>query len=363
MAARQERWINVALVIFSVVLSLIPIELAFRFSMGMPVFKWDDWRMNRLAFTRLGEHAEFDPYLGWALKPNFSSESHNTLDHGIRRNARETEVRTGHVLAVGDSFTEGWEVDDDDSWPAYLELMSKQPVVNAGVGGYGTDQILLRTEQLLPIIRPHTVIIGFLHFDLYRTGHTSFGAPKPWFSVEKGELVYHPPAPVERAPPSWGMRALMAMRSPLGYSAVADFLLGRLATGFWYGNGKAEYVKASQVDPVKVTCLLLDRVKKQIDAQKIRAILFMQYYAPLILENDQPPQDAQETMACAEKLGFEVVDHFPTLKAMTRENPDILHAYYLEDDGIYRHMSGEGNEHAAKLLLETLQKKPMPATR
>ena len=116
-------------------------------------------------------------------------------------------------------------------------------------------------------------------------------------------------------------------------------------------------------EPVKVTCLLLERVKKQIDAQKIRALLFMQYYAPVILENERPPQDAQETMACAAKLGFEVVDHFASLKALTRENPDALHAFYLEDDGIFRHMSGEGNEHAAKLLLETLRKSPTPATR
>jgi hypothetical protein len=360
---RSDRWANAALVLVSVLASLLLIEVSFRLVFGLPVFKLEDWRMLRVAYNRLGQHAEFDPVLGWTLKPNYVSEVHNTLDHGIRRNGQETEIRTRQVLAVGDSFTEGWEVADDDSWPAFLELMSGTPIVNGGVGGYGTDQIILRAEQLLPIVNPHTLIVGFLNFDLYRTGHKSFGAPKPWFTVEKGELVYHAPAPPEpKREPTFATRLSTTVRDGLAYFAVVDFIMARGAQDFWYGNVSAEYLKID-TDPVQVTCLLLERLKKRTDEMKVRTILFMQYYAPVILEGDAPPEDTRQVMACAAKLGFEIVDQFASLKGLAMQDPEALREYYLYDDGLYRHMSAEGNEQAAALLLKALRKPPTSASR
>ena len=360
---RSDRWANAVLALVSVIASLLLIEVSFRLVFGLPVFKLEDWRMLRVAYNRLGQHAEFDAELGWKLKPNYVSPVHNTLDHGIRRNGQETEIRTGHVLAVGDSFTEGWEVEDDDSWPAYLELMSGRAVVNGGVGGYGTDQIILRAEQLLPVVKPHTLIVGFLNFDLYRTAHKSFGASKPWFTVEKGELRYHPPDPPEaKLEPTTWRRLSNALRDGLAQFAVVDFIMARGAQGFWYGNANAEYVKVDN-DPVQVTCLLLERLKKKTNEMNIRTLLFMQYYAPVIINGERPPEDARQVMACAAKLGFEVVDHFAPLKTLTMTKPDILGDFYWFEDGTYRHMNGDGNEHAAAVLLNALRKPSTSASR
>ena len=155
--------------------------------------------------------------LGWVLAPNFRSEGFNTIDHGFRRNFDEKEVRTGAILAVGDSFTEGFDVvDDAGTWPAQLEKMTGTPVVNAGVAGYASDQIILRAEQVMPIVKPKTLIIGFTEVDISRAGLSGAGAPKPYFTTEKGELVYHPPGPLEsgsrkasfprRCAPCWAIR-------------------------------------------------------------------------------------------------------------------------------------------------------------
>jgi hypothetical protein len=356
LAPRRGRYGNALLLAGSLIVSLLFIELGFRVAFGLPVLSLEDWRRERVVYNRLGERGELDPVVGWTLKPNHHGDGHNTLDYGIRRNGNETAIRTGEILAVGDSFTEGWEVDDDDSWPAYLELMSGTPVVNAGVGGYGTDQIVLRTEQLLPIVQPKTLIVGFLHFDIYRTAHTHFGAPKPWFTVENGELRYHPPAPVEPPQaPNLATRLLDGLRDALSRSAAADYLIARLAPNYWYGSGgKREYIKANN-DPVQVTCLLLERLKTKLDERKIRSILFMQYYAPVILQNEQPPADALQVEACASRLGFEIVDQFASLKALTRNNPTALRELYMVYGETYTHMNGEGNEAAADLLLKTLR--------
>ena len=52
------------------------------------------------------------------------------------------------ILAVGDSFTFGDEVNDGQTWPAQLQLLTGRRVLNGGVSGYGFDQIVLRAEQL-----------------------------------------------------------------------------------------------------------------------------------------------------------------------------------------------------------------------
>lgn len=356
MASRSSRLVNAGVLAASLLFTLLVMEAGFRVAFGLPLLALRDWRWERVVLNRLGERGDLDPLLGWTLKSNFKDDRHSTLDYGIRRNGEETTLRTGHILAVGDSFTEGWEVDDDDSWPAYLELKSGIPVINGGVGGYGTDQIILRIEQLLPIVKPHTLIIGFLQFDIYRTGHTHFGAPKPWFTTHGGELQYHPPAPVEAAVDRtlWSRLAL-AIRDDLANSVMADYLLARLAPNYWYGSGKPEYIKADN-DPVQVTCLLLERLKKTLDQQKIRTLLFMQYYAPVVMMNDRPPEDARQVMACAERLGIEVVDHFASLKAIAMKDSGALRNYYMVYGDTFTHMNGEGNEHAADLLLSVLRR-------
>ena len=54
------------------------------------------------------------------------------------------------ILAVGDSYTYGEEVGENDSWPAQLQRIKNQRVLNAGVSGYGFDQSVLRAELTLP---------------------------------------------------------------------------------------------------------------------------------------------------------------------------------------------------------------------
>ena len=50
--------------------------------------------------------------------------------------------------AVGESFTFCEEVSDDEAWPALLEAAEPDlEVWNFGVGGYGTDQALLRLQR------------------------------------------------------------------------------------------------------------------------------------------------------------------------------------------------------------------------
>ncbi len=63
------------------------------------------------------------------------------------------------ILVVGDSFGLGSDVIDAETWPAYLERMVGTQVINAAVGGYALDQIVLRAEDLVPLLRPRMLLV------------------------------------------------------------------------------------------------------------------------------------------------------------------------------------------------------------
>jgi lysophospholipase L1-like esterase len=355
-ARRGSRWANLGLALVSIALACLVVELGYRIATGVPVFRVVNWRTERVVEATLGERAIPDPVLGWVLKSNYASDDHTTLDHGIRLNFDEKTVRTGAVLAVGDSFTEGWEVDDNESWPAYLEKLTEMAVVNGGVGGYGTDQIILRTEQLLPIVRPKILIVGFLEFDIFRTGHSHFGAPKPYFTLEGGELNYHPAPPIEPQSQNTVLTSVRDVsRDILGYSAAADHLLAALAPNYWYGGGQKQWTRVD-TDAVMVTCKLLERLKKQVDGQGIRMLLFMQYYAHVVMAADAPPDHARRVMACAEAIGIEVIDQYRSLRALYTADRNALRGYYMTYGDTYTHMNPAGNQLAARLLADALRK-------
>lgn len=70
------------------------------------------------------------------------------------------------VLVVGDSVTFGWGVRETEAWPAQLQGLLRSggrttTVVNGGVPGYGVAETVARLGQLLPLLRPQRVLIGY----------------------------------------------------------------------------------------------------------------------------------------------------------------------------------------------------------
>jgi len=359
---RSNGWLSSAanLLIFtlSILLTLVIAEIGFRVVMEVPILDGTNWRADGARFNRIGARAITDPQLGWTLKPHYRTEAFNTLDHGFRRNFGETEIRTGGILAVGDSFTEGFdEVSDAGTWPAQLEKITGTPVVNAGVAGYATDQIILRAEQILPIVKPKTLIVGFTEVDIYRAALSEAGAPKPYFTIENGELVYHPPGPLE----SGEREGLVgkAVRAVLGYSALSNHLFSRLTPEFWY-PAEASLYEEVENEPIDIACKLLARLKQQTDDNQIRLMLFLQYAGELVLEEPVIVTDMKKITECSEKAGIHVVDQFAPLKAVTHSNPDLVVLYYRLNGEEFGHMTSKGNEHAAQLLAGALKEQITP---
>ncbi|MDP8236068.1 MAG: GDSL-type esterase/lipase family protein, partial [Candidatus Erginobacter occultus] len=143
---------------------------------------------------------EFDRWLGWVPKPGRYGRHVITPDR-FRNNQPPNLSPTGKkVLICGDSFAYGCGALDEETWPYYLAAATGWRVTNAGVSGYGLDQIVLRLEQVIPHIRPELVIISVIANDVDRCELSKRTRYKPYFTIvdDKPVLRNQPvPSPIE----------------------------------------------------------------------------------------------------------------------------------------------------------------------
>ena len=156
-------------------------------------------------------HTGYDPELGWVNVPNTHitdmygpGRSVTINGQGFRSTAYfSAAVPPGKVRAVcvGDSFTFGFGVDDEQTWCRRLETLdARLETVNMGQGGYGIDQAYLWYKRDGGQIEHNLVLFGFINTDFERMQHDSFlGYGKPVLTVENDELVVSN-VPVPRRP-------------------------------------------------------------------------------------------------------------------------------------------------------------------
>ncbi|HUG52910.1 MAG TPA: SGNH/GDSL hydrolase family protein [Vicinamibacteria bacterium] len=173
------------------------------------------------------QYMEHDPHRGWRHRPGARATYRRreyTTDVAINaQGLREAERHyvappgTFRVLALGDSFVEGYTVAYEQTVTQAAEKALSRPgcpveVLNAGHAGYGTDQEYLFYRDEGVKYRPQVVLLFLFYNDIFsNTVSNYFGSPKPLLAVRHGALVLTnepvpPPAPPPPAAPAPGRR-------------------------------------------------------------------------------------------------------------------------------------------------------------
>lgn len=188
--------INIAVLLFSLCFLFLIFEALLR-------------AFPHTSLLRIGHHklfCEYDALLGWRKIPN-AKGVHRTSEYsviermnskGIRGpeysyNKAEGEYR---VLILGDSFAEGYTVEFHNLFSEVLKrkLNSERDayceVVNAGTGGYSTDQEILFFQNEGEKYRPDLVILAFCDNDVWYNNKSESGRGyyKPLFKMVEGKL-------------------------------------------------------------------------------------------------------------------------------------------------------------------------------
>jgi lysophospholipase L1-like esterase len=109
-------------------------------------------------------HLTYDPVLIWRPRSGPFSPFNPQGFRGLPVTPERAPGRH-RIIALGDSNTFGWDVDDGANWPAQLQSRfdashSRTEVINAGVWGYSSFQGERRFKELT-VLNPDVVLISF----------------------------------------------------------------------------------------------------------------------------------------------------------------------------------------------------------
>jgi hypothetical protein len=353
----------------TIFLASIAVALALAESILRPIYLKDPWVWRNLATEPINQQVTnlailYDPVVGYIAKPDLRSGPTNThgrmgvrLHVSLKKGEPSPPLPVGGILASGDSFTFGSEVDDHQSWPAQLERMLGVSVVNAGAGGYGLDQAVLRAEQFLDVIKPRAIVISFIPNAMGRNEYSvNSGLPKSYFDVVDGKLELRN-VPVARYKAA--ISHVGAFRALFGYSYAMYWAADRLGLKNYFVASKHE-VRKVHGDGVEVGCLLWVRLKEKTAGRNIKLFALAQY-AGVQVGGDDNSRDhfqVEKVMACAEKAGYILVDSYAALRKSFETDPVGFWNYWVKqphDRGRHTgHMSASGNRFTSELLAKTI---------
>jgi len=167
-----NRTIPIFMPLVSVFITTLLIEIVLRVTYVPPA------KVMQGPDLRNGEYYQSDQLLGWRPRPNVQgmhnipgqfSSTFRTNSQGLR-GAREFSFERGEatrMVVVGDSFTWGYGVNDEDVYVSKLaELLPKVEIINLGVTAYGPSQELEYFKSEGIRYRPDIVVLSFCLNDI-----------------------------------------------------------------------------------------------------------------------------------------------------------------------------------------------------
>jgi hypothetical protein len=308
------------------------------------------FRELRTDLMRRNYPAERHEVLGYVPRAGFASRDNHwgtqvSIDaDGMRRNGTGPPPASEQVIAaVGDSFTFGDEVDDDESWPAYLERELQMPVKNGGVFGYSLAQAVLRAEDMLQRFPVATVVVSFIPDDLVRCEFRRRYTPVPWFDLDGDGLVLRN-VPIDHDEPS--QDAGKAWKDLLGRSALVDAILASSARRWWFENEKQVAVPHLVGRGPEIGKRLLERLAARCRAHGADLLV--------VLQGMDPQSAAVDVLRHADSRGIATLDLASRFRERLAADDSVDDRWF---DG---HMTPEGNAWVAAEIAAVLRGRRPP---
>jgi lysophospholipase L1-like esterase len=318
-----------------------------------------------LSFPRLTQP---DAALGWKQTPNarkrFTNELGETAEvryneHGHRGPSYPLAREQGkpRILVLGDSFTGGTQVGDDELFTALLERFNPGwQVLNAGVAGYGTLQQLLYLQTSGLKHQPDLVLLMAFENDLTDNCSPAYPGigPRPYARLSKESIeVLHDPEGLEFRKYALPVPFLTALNqhSHLFYF-LNTYIYQPLRAQEMRARHAADWARAEQCGTVEVMSRLLDRMVRITADHDTRL-------AVVIIPTREEARQGKATVLdpVARYCAQHGIPHLSLLEAMHRHKEAAL-AYFPKDI----HWTRQGHQVAAQAISVFLRELATTAT-
>jgi hypothetical protein len=326
---------NIGLICATILVCLISGEWGLW--LARPIYPWSfPTKMGWVGQFRNRPSRTFvtDPETGWRMRPNNSfdwiigreEQTYRSNSQGFRssRDFDKNDPRT-KLAFVGDSYTFGTGVADDETFPALLERSSADRTSwNFGMPGFGVDQVWMSARhQALPL-KPDVLVVGLVNADFERS-QVPFrrleGFAKPTFKLVDGRLIERT---TERAPN-------FVMQYLDDHSRLWSMWQRTLRwVGVNYSAGEYWTLNQAIIAAVREDC-----------RQAGVPVLFV--YIPIKGLHPFPALQAYMRRTAADYID------------LTEQRPEPPRSVYLKYDG---HLSAEGHRYVANLIETWLKAHP-----
>lgn len=305
--------VPLCLIVASVIVSLLIFEIGCRLWRGGPsaLLHWPNLVLKarvdamNVSLANHGGAYRHDDTLGFANLPGYTSSVQNYDSDGLRLMPplSADAVQAPPILATGDSYTKGDEVADFHSWPAQLQEILDWRTLNAGVGGFGIDQIVLLTEQLVQQFKPGVIVLGFIADDIRRAEHSRiWGREKSYFQQVGSDLLLRN-VPVPQSPGPHG--SLNFLETMVGWSKLVDEVLVRLnLRSAWHQDDVRAMPRG---EGVRLSCPLMRRVAALgVPTLVVAQYLPVAWHDPVAAAEEH--RQARMVLDCADRAGLATLD-------------------------------------------------------
>ncbi len=297
-------------------------------------------------------HSRYDADLGWSHAPGlridnlYGENAHFTTNsRGFRgREDFDKAIPPGkyRVVALGDSFTMGYGVGDEASYPSQMQAICPGlQSVNMGQGGYGIDQDYLWYKRDGAKLDTNVLLLAVIAHDFYRMAGDNFiGYGKPVLRVRNRALVIEN-VPV---PETWNTRTAMR-RARAFLDSLAVVRTGHWLAGHASAPPEEQFYGVVSEDVFAAAGLVLDELAH---LSKSRGQHFVVAYLPIgYLMQKEPTRELAWLEDYARRNGASFINLVPEFKRLTAGE----FARMFRPD---HHYTEEGNRFVAAALLRQL---------
>ena len=269
---------------------------------------------------------------------------------GFRSNDNNLKFDKYSILTVGDSFTFGSQVNNNETWPSCLERELKLSVSNAGVAGYGSAQSVRRAEYEVKNKKFDTIILGILLGEDYERDQFVFrwGFPRPAV-IQNNSIIYFEKVPSKN---SIGTK-YMPNRSDImniaySYSQLFTTIYDKILSKYIDITGMRRTEKHKNAASISEIIKFTVNEFSKIDSRK--KYILLQYQLHDFNDSKWVRNRlfdlAEETRFEAQKKNIKVIDTYKSIdKFLSYNNPEKLYR---------KHHTPFGNNLVCKIILENL---------
>jgi lysophospholipase L1-like esterase len=298
----------------------------------------------------------YDPVLGTRMEPNFTGFIHcpeyqiklaiNAKGLRDREHPYEKPAGVRRILCLGDSFTAGFGVDAEETFPKVAERLLAAnatatlhwEVINAGVGGTGTAHHLAYFETEGFKYEPDLTVLAFCVNDFWDNMIAGL------YSQEEGRLVRH------EAPADWQLKVRRWTRWIPGYanlfsrSHALNVLKHLIAETHYRGLGRQVRTECDrQAERQRQTTFAATLIVALDESCRQHGGRFLLMIVPPVLDQTEDAERLSDLAKTVSAKGVQCLDLRPRFEEFKRQGIEINYP----DDG---HWNVTGHEMVGEIL-------------